>query len=273
MGVVRDSSSKRVSGRSTPARPAIAIRWMIALVEPPMAMPVRTALSKASRVRTFDGFRSSRTISMMRRPDISASAMRRESAAGIAALPGRVMPSVSAIEAMVDAVPITMQCPAERERQDSISQNSSSLRRPARRSAQKRQLSVPEPMSSVRQRLRHLPQVGVAVGQLGPGVGDADHRAAVEHQLAETLRLDPRAVGEAVQVLLAEPVVAAQRGRGHGRPPSGVCRAFGAGLSGLLMDVITRLYSTTTSWSSNAMVRTLLVVSMVRSDGRRSLRE
>jgi hypothetical protein len=41
---------------------------------------------------------------MIRRPDISASARRRESAAGIAALPGRVMPSVSAIEAIVDAV-------------------------------------------------------------------------------------------------------------------------------------------------------------------------
>src|SRR6185369_14743563 len=120
-------------------------------------------------------------------------------------------------------------------------------------------------------RLRHLPQVRVAVGQLGPGVGDADDRAAVEHQLAEALRLDPRAMGEAVQVLLAEPVVAAQRG--HGRSPLGVCRAFGAGLRGLLMDVMTRLYSITTSWSSNAMVRTLLVVSMVRSDGSRSLRE
>jgi hypothetical protein len=40
----------------------------------------------------------------MRRPDISASAMRRASAAGIAALPGSVMPSVSAIAAMVEAV-------------------------------------------------------------------------------------------------------------------------------------------------------------------------
>ena len=138
---------------------------MIALVEPPMAMPVRMALSKASRVRIFEGLRSSRTISMMRRPDISASAIRRESAAGIAALPGSVMPSVSAIEAMVEAVPITMQCPAERERHASISQNSSSLSRPARRSAQKRQLSVPEPMSSVRQRPRSMgPPVTMIAG-------------------------------------------------------------------------------------------------------------
>src|SRR6266851_4530596 len=59
---------------------------------------------KASRVMILEGLRSSRTISMMRRPDISASAIRRESAAGIAALPGRVMPSVSAMDAIVDAV-------------------------------------------------------------------------------------------------------------------------------------------------------------------------
>jgi hypothetical protein len=91
--------------------------------------------------------------------------MRRASAAGIAALPGSVMPSVSAIAAMVEAVPITMQCPAERERHASISQNSSSLRRPARRSAQKRQLSVPEPMSSVRQRPRSMgPPVTMIAG-------------------------------------------------------------------------------------------------------------
>src|SRR4030095_17020420 len=67
-------------------------------------------------------------------------------------------------------------------------------------------------------RLRHLTEVRVAVGQLGPGVGDTDHRPAVEHQLAEALRLDPRAVGEAVQVLLAAPVVTAQ----HRRAPPGL---------------------------------------------------
>ena len=80
--------------------------------------------------------------------------MRRESAAGMAALPGSAMPSASAIEAIVDAVPITMQCPAEREMHASISQNSSSLSCPARCSAQKRQLSVPEPSSSVSQLAR-----------------------------------------------------------------------------------------------------------------------
>ena len=71
----------------------------------------------------------------------------------MAALPGSVMPSASAIEAIVDAVPITMQWPAERDMQDSASQNSSSVIRPARFSAHSRQPSVPEPSSSA----RHLP--------------------------------------------------------------------------------------------------------------------
>ena len=44
-----------------------------------------------------------------------ASARRRESAAGIAAAPGSVVPSASAIEVIVLAVPIVLQCPSERE--------------------------------------------------------------------------------------------------------------------------------------------------------------
>jgi hypothetical protein len=101
-----------------------------------MAMSARIALSKALAVRICEGLSPSRAISMMRRPLISARAMRRESGAGMAALPDSVMPSASAIEAMVEAVPMTMQCPAERDMHDSISHHSSSDRRPARRSAQ-----------------------------------------------------------------------------------------------------------------------------------------
>ena len=108
----------------------------MALVEPPIAMSARIALSKAWAVRIFEGLSPSRAMSMMRRPLISASAMRRESEAGMAALPGSVMPSASAIEAMVEAVPMTMQCPAERDMHDSISHHSSSEIRPARSSAQ-----------------------------------------------------------------------------------------------------------------------------------------
>ena len=47
--------------------------------------------------------------------------MRRESTAGIAALVGRPMPSASTIDAIVDAVPIVMQWPAERDMHASTS--------------------------------------------------------------------------------------------------------------------------------------------------------
>jgi len=127
---------------------------MTALVEPPIAMSARIALSKACAVRICEGLGPpASAISTARRPAISAIASRRESDAGIAALPGRVMPSASTTDAIVDAVPITMQWPLERDMHDSASQSSSSVSRPARRSAQRRQASVPEPSSSA----RHLP--------------------------------------------------------------------------------------------------------------------
>ena len=50
-----------------------------------------------------------------------------ESAAGIDAAPGSVRPSVSAAEVMVEAVPITMQCPYERAMPSSTSRQSSSV--------------------------------------------------------------------------------------------------------------------------------------------------
>ncbi len=69
--------------------------------------------------------RSSCTICTMRRPAMRASTRRRESTAGIAALVGRPMPSASTIDAIVDAVPIVMQWPAERDMHDSTSTMSS----------------------------------------------------------------------------------------------------------------------------------------------------
>ena len=47
---------------------AIAIRWIGQLLEAPMAEATTMAFSNASRVMIFDGFKSSRTISTMRRP-------------------------------------------------------------------------------------------------------------------------------------------------------------------------------------------------------------
>jgi hypothetical protein len=84
---------------------------MIALVEPPMAMWTRMALSKAADVRIRCGVKSSQIISTMRRP--AAAHMRGwlESAAGIEDEPGSAIPSASVIAIMVAAVPITMQVP------------------------------------------------------------------------------------------------------------------------------------------------------------------
>jgi len=126
----------------------------IALVEPPIAMSPRIALSKAFAVRISEGRGPPRSAISTpgvpsARPAPGAGVGR-----GIAALPGSVMPRASAIEAIVDAVPMTMQWPVERERHASTSQSSSSVSRSARRSAHRRRTSVPEPSSSV----RHLPR-------------------------------------------------------------------------------------------------------------------
>ena len=47
---------------------AIAMMWIGALVEPPIAELTTIAFRNASRVRIFDGRRSSHTISTMRLP-------------------------------------------------------------------------------------------------------------------------------------------------------------------------------------------------------------
>ena len=62
------SGPSRPGVRSIPTRPAIASRWITALVLPPIAALVRIAFSNASRVRMSDGFRSSFTICTIRRP-------------------------------------------------------------------------------------------------------------------------------------------------------------------------------------------------------------
>ena len=84
-------------------------------------------------------------MSTMRRPVSVAMRAWRESAAGIDAAPGSVKPSASAAEVMVDAVPIVMQWPGERAMPSSISRHCSSVRLPARFSAQYFQTSEPLP--------------------------------------------------------------------------------------------------------------------------------
>ena len=60
------SSKSRLSG--TPHRPAMAMRWITALVEPPRASTVATASSNASAVRIRSGVRCSQAMSTIRRP-------------------------------------------------------------------------------------------------------------------------------------------------------------------------------------------------------------
>ena len=67
-GTWREMSSKRCMSSAMPARRAMAMTWMMALVEPPSAMWTRMALSNAAGVRILSGVKSSHTISTMRRP-------------------------------------------------------------------------------------------------------------------------------------------------------------------------------------------------------------
>ncbi|MNV48163.1 hypothetical protein D3C71_1400560 [compost metagenome] len=82
---------------------------MIAFVDPPLAIVTVIAFSIAAAVMMSRGripWRTSSTICLPVRSDIC---LRLLSGAGIAAQPGNAMPIASAIEAIVLAVPITMQ--------------------------------------------------------------------------------------------------------------------------------------------------------------------
>ena len=139
------SKSSRL--RSTPTRPAIARRCTTAFVEPPTAALARIAFSNASLVKISDGFRSSSTISTIRLPVICASAMRRASTAGRAALVGRDMPIASTSDAIVLAVPIVIHTPLLRDIPDSAFMKSCKVISPARTASENFHTSVPEPMS------------------------------------------------------------------------------------------------------------------------------
>ena len=122
-----------------------------AFVEPPIACRVTSALWNASGVMIRSGRRSSAAISTARLPVRSAKRSRSACTAGMVAPPGSIMPSASVMQAMVLAVPITMQVPAvgaSRSFTSSISASSSS---PARYMPQKRRQSVHAPSRSPRQ--------------------------------------------------------------------------------------------------------------------------
>ena len=125
----------------------MASRWITAFVDPPMAALTRIAFSNAALVMMAEGRSSCRTRSTITWPARCAVSYRRASTAGQVAEYGSCMPSASAIDAIVDAVPIVMQCPLDRAMQPSAKTHSSCVIRPATRSSSNRQTAVPEPTS------------------------------------------------------------------------------------------------------------------------------
>ncbi len=118
------------------------------------------ALSTDAAVSKSDGFKSSQTMSTMRRPAAVASCALRESAAGTDDAPGSTNPRASTALVMVDAVPIVMQVPNDRAMPFSISPNSLSVMFPARSSAQYFHASLPLPSVSPRQSPRSIGPAG-----------------------------------------------------------------------------------------------------------------
>ena len=93
----------------------MANRCTTKLVEPPSAALTLMAFSMAGRVKMRDMRKSSRTISTMRLPARCPKRLRRASGPGIAAPLGSVSPTASTMQAIVEAVPMVMQWPSERE--------------------------------------------------------------------------------------------------------------------------------------------------------------
>ena len=87
--------------------------WIWALVEPPIAEFTVIAFSKASLVITWEGDKSSLTISTILRPVLNAICPRSLYGAGILAFPVKLIPNASAREFIVEAVPIVLQFPSD----------------------------------------------------------------------------------------------------------------------------------------------------------------
>ena len=129
-----------------PSRPAIASRCTTAFVEPPVAAIATIALWNDSLVMTSPMVRPSRTRSTASRPVRMEASISRESVAGVPAVPGSVMPSASAMIAIVDAVPMVLQWPLLRTMERSLFRNASCESVPARTSSLSCQTPVPQPM-------------------------------------------------------------------------------------------------------------------------------
>ena len=96
--------------------------------------------------------RPSHTIATARSPQSAAICAWPESTAGIDDAPGSVKPSASAIDVIVDAVPIVLQVPAVRVIRPSSSIQSAGVMRPSRSSSQYFLVWVPAPVFAPRQK-------------------------------------------------------------------------------------------------------------------------
>ena len=101
----------------------------MALVEPPTAISTRMAFSTDFSVMTWLGRIGSAISRTAALPVSSAATSRSACTAGMAAVPGSDMPSASAMQAMVEAVPITAQVPAVTDSRPSTASISSRVDR------------------------------------------------------------------------------------------------------------------------------------------------
>ena len=127
---------------------------------PPNAINAVIAFSNDSRLSTSDGFKSSHTISTIRRPHPVAIRACAACTAGISDAPGRVIPIASATLIIVAAVPIVMHVPGLLAIPSSNSAHPSQSNRPARRSSQYFHTSDPEPSTVPRQHPRTIAPAG-----------------------------------------------------------------------------------------------------------------
>ena len=147
-GVSRAASCMSSRFNSTPARRAMATRWITALVDPPTAASTIAALTKEARVRNLAGPSPSFASSTMRLPVATACLSRSADPESGVAPPGSIRPSVAVMQAMVDAVPITMHVPPVGHSACSISPISSRPISPARCRSQYLRQSVQAPRRS-----------------------------------------------------------------------------------------------------------------------------
>ena len=123
----------------------MAMMCTAALVEPPRAICTTAALRKAPRVRMRFGVKSSQIMATMRSPQSAAMRGWAASMAGMLVLPGRAMPSASAMAVMVLAVPMVLQVPGLRVMRASSCTHSSAPILPACKSSQNSRVCVPAP--------------------------------------------------------------------------------------------------------------------------------